>query len=85
MGIEIKYDSLDYYKVLGVSPETPEEELLEEQPAQTETEAGQTTPATEQQTQPAEEPTAAPETIPETPIELETPAIEQQEEGTENT
>ena len=65
--------------------ETPEEELLEEQPAQTETEDGQTTPATEQQTQPAEEPTAAPETIPETPIELETPAIEQQEEGTENT
>ena len=27
MGKEIKYDSLDYYKVLGVSPETPEEEL----------------------------------------------------------
>ena len=26
MGKEIKYDSLDYYKVLGVSPETPEEE-----------------------------------------------------------
>ena len=65
--------------------EPPEEELLEEQPAQTETEDGQTTPATEQQTQPAEEPAAAPETIPETPIELETPAIEQQEEGTENT
>ena len=65
--------------------EPPEEELLVEQPAQTETEDGQTTPATEQQTQPAEEPTAAPETIPETPIELETPAIEQQEEGTENT
>lgn len=27
MGKELKYDSLDYYKVLGVSPETPEEEL----------------------------------------------------------
>ena len=39
--------------------EPPEEELLEEQPAQTETEDGQTTPATEQQTQPAEDPAAA--------------------------
>ena len=63
--------------------EPPEEELLEEQPAQTETEDGQTTPATEQQTQPAEEPAAAPETIPETPVETETPAQEQAER-TEN-
>lgn len=63
--------------------EPPEEELLEEQPAQTETEDGQTTPATEQQTQPAEEPAAAQEIIPETPAEMETPAQEQAER-TEN-
>ena len=63
--------------------EPPEEELLEEQPAQTETEDGQTTPATEQQTQPAEEPAAVPGTTPETPAETETPAQEQAER-TEN-
>lgn len=57
--------------------EPPEEELLEEQPAKTETEAGQTTPA-------ADEPAAEPETTPETPTEPETPAQEQQAERAEN-
>ena len=61
----------------------PPEEILEEQPTQTE--AGQTSSAEEQLVQSEEVPAPEPETTLESPTELETSAIEQQEEGTENT
>lgn len=66
--------------------EPPEEELLEAQPTQTETtEAGQTAPAAQQPTQSPEESAAGQETTSKAPTAPETPAQEQQEEGTENT
>ena len=66
--------------------EPPEEELLETQPTQTETtEAGQTAPAAQQPTQSPEESAAEQETASKAPTAPETPAQEQQEEGTENT
>ncbi|MEE0792581.1 MAG: hypothetical protein U0M24_06480 [Faecalibacterium prausnitzii] len=66
--------------------EPPEEELLEAQPTQTETtEAGQTAPAAQQPTQSPEESAAEQETTSKAPTAPETPAQEQQEEGTENT
>lgn len=66
--------------------EPPEEELLEAQPTQTETtEAGQTAPAAQQPTQSPEESAAEQETALKAPTAPETPAQEQQEEGTENT
>ena len=66
--------------------EPPEEELLEAQPTQTETtEAGQTAPAAQQPTQSPEESAAGQETASKAPTAPETPAQEQQEEGTENT
>ena len=65
--------------------EPPEEELLEEQPTQTETEAEQTTPAAQQPMQSPEVSAAEPETAPKASTEPETPAQEQQEERTENT
>ena len=61
----------------------PPEEILEEQPVQTE--AGQTSSAEEQLVQSEEVLAPEPETTLESPTELETSAIEQQEEGTENT
>ena len=64
----------------------PEEELLEAQPTQTETtEAGQTAPAAQQPTQSPEGSAAEQETALKAPTAPETPAQEQQEEGTENT
>lgn len=66
--------------------EPPEEELLEAQPTQTETtEAGQTAPAAQQPTQSPEGSAAEQETALKAPTAPETPAQEQQEEGTENT
>ena len=66
--------------------EPPEEELLEAQPTQTETtEAGQTAPAAQQPTQSPEGSAAEQETTSKAPTAPETPAQEQQEEGTENT
>ena len=66
--------------------EPPEEELLEAQPTQTETtEAGQTAPAAQQPTQSPEGSAAEQETASKAPTAPETPAQEQQEEGTENT
>ena len=64
----------------------PEEELLEAQPTQTETpEAGQAAPAAQQPTQSPEGSAAEQETALKAPTAPETPAQEQQEEGTENT
>lgn len=66
--------------------EPPEKELLEAQPTQTETtEAGQTAPAAQQPTQSPEGSAAEQETASKAPTAPETPAQEQQEEGTENT